>query len=549
MIALGVLLVVALVGWFAFDFLRDRLQASDCDSTTRVAVVAAPDIAPAVAQVGRRVSEQADAGCYRVSVAARESAAVAESLVVSDGTERPDVWVPESTMWLRRAQDAGAWNTPVQGTSIATSPVVLALTEDAANRLGWPRRTLDWSQVIGPSATRLTIGIADPARDPTGAAALLGVDELVAGADDPGAAKVAALRRLSANTVSAASDLFTRLPGTLTAAEPLDGFPTSENAVLRHNARQSQSSLVAAYADPAVPALDYPFVVLPRAPDATRDAAERFLGTLTGRDSASVFADAGFRTPEGTVLRDRSGDRRSSALARRPQPWPGGIDETLNSWAAVNLSGRLQVLLDVSGSMNEPVPGTARTRMAVTVDAATRGIGLFKPTTKLGLWLFSTRIDGERDYRQLLPVRTVSEQLAAGALDTLRSVQALPSGNTALYDTVLAAYRDAHRHWEPGRINTVVVLTDGQDDNASDITRRQLLAELGKLRDPRRPLAIVGIGIGPDADRAELTAIAKATGGQAFTAPNPARIGEVFYAALSRMLCQPPACDPPSGGG
>lgn len=47
------------------------------------------------------------------------------------------------------------------------------------------------------------------------------------------------------------------------------------------------------------------------------------------------------------------------------------------------------------------------------------------------------------------------------------------------------------------------------------------------------------VGIGPDADRAVLTAIAEATGGQDFIVPDPTTIGEVFYQALSLMLCQP----------
>jgi hypothetical protein len=122
------------------------------------------------------------------------------------------------------------------------------------------------------------------------------------------------------------------------------------------------------------------------------------------------------------------------------------------------------------------------------------------------------------------------------------------TANTALYDAMLAAYREATQNWEAGRINTVVVMTDGQDDNDSDITRDQLRTELRKLQNPRRPLKLIGIGIGPDVDAAELTALTKVTGGQAFVAPDPAKIGDVFYSALSLMLCQPPTCQPDTGG-
>lgn len=551
-ILLSGLLVLALLGWFSFDFLSDRLRASSCETTTVINVTAAEDIAPVVTQVANRVSEQDDGSCYKVNVTARESSATADALVLSDGTERPDVWIPESTIWLQRAQEKGAWNVPVNGTSIASSPVVVAMTEDLAERSGWPQKTPTWEQVLGPAAPGdLAVGMPDPAREPVGVSALLGVRGLHGGADDPGRAITTKLRTLSPNTVPEAADLFGRLPGAGGTAEPLEAFPASELAVLRHNVRQPQAPLVAAYAQPAVPSLDYPFVVLPDTPGDRRDAAERFLATLIDQQTADVLADAGFRTPDGEMLRDRDSDRRTSSrkMSPAPLPPPDEIDQALNEWAGVNLSGRLLVLLDVSGSMNEPVPGTGRNRMAITVQAAELGIGLMKPTTKLGIWLFSTNLDGQnRDFRELFPVRPLAEQNSSGALERLRGVEALPNGATGLYDSTLAAYRDATQNYEAGRINTVVVLTDGRNEDANGISREELLAELGSLQDPRRPVVIVGIGIGPDIDDAELTAIAQATGGQAFTTPDPTKIGDIFYAALSKLLCQPPACQSPGGG-
>ncbi|MCT2582780.1 substrate-binding and VWA domain-containing protein [Actinophytocola gossypii] len=548
-ILLSVLLVLALLGWLTVDFLSQRLGASDCESTTTVRVTAAEDIAPVVDQLADRVAEQEGDACYEVSVTARESSVTADSLVLSDGTERPHVWIPESTIWLQRAQEKGAWNVPVQGTSIASSPVVLALTEEAASRIGWPSDEPTWAEVLGPEARQdLTIGMPDPAREPAGVSTLFGVRDLHG---DNAQAITAELRTLSPNTVPRAADLFTRLPGVASSEEPLDGFPASELAVLRHNVRGSGVPLVAVYAQPAVPALDYPYVVLPDTEPAERDAAERFLSELIAQEAAGVLADAGFRTPDGEMLRDRDNDRRTMGrkMTPAPLPEPAQVDQVLNQWAGVNLSARIQVLLDVSGSMNEPVPGTGRNRMAVTLQAAELGIGLMKPTTKLGIWLFSTNLDGEnRDHRELVPVRPVSDLQSTGAIERLREVQALPNGATGLYDSTLAAYRSATQNFEPGRINLVIVLTDGRNEDANGISREGLLAELGALQDPRRPVQIIGIGIGPDIDEAELQAIAGATGGQAFTTPDPTKIGDIFYAALSKLLCQPPECQPTEGG-
>jgi ABC-type molybdate transport system substrate-binding protein len=511
-------------------------------------VTASQDIAPTVSAVGRKVSEEDGAGCYKVEVSNRDSSATAESLAVSDGSERPDVWIPDSTMWLQRAQDKGAWNTPVTGTSIASSPVVIALTDESATELGWPNQKLTWSELIGPAARNVTVGFPDPAKDPVGVATLFGLRDLIKSSSDPGGASVAAMRKLSPNTVSDNTELFARLPGGNSPAEPLGGFPTSENSLLRHNVRQDSGQLVAVYADPPVPGLDYPYVVLPDTSDDKRAAAKKFLDKLMDQQSSDALADAGFRTPDGKALRDRSQDKRTTAVPMTPVRLPESseVEQVLNSWAAVNLSGRVQVLLDVSGSMNDPVPGTGKNRMDITMQAAIAGVGLFKSTTKIGWWLFATKLDGDKDYAVLLPMRTVAEQLAAGALDKLKAVRAVPNGGTGLYDSVLAAYQDARQNWEPGRINVVIVLTDGKNEDPNGISLDVLLSQLDKLQDPRRPLKVIGIGIGPGVDPAELKKISETTGGQAFTTPDPTKIGDVFNAALATMLCQPPICKPPT---
>lgn len=550
-ILLSALLVLALLGWFTFDFLSNKLGASSCDNTTVVNVSAAADIAPVVTQIGNKVSEQDEDACYKVNVATRESAATADSLVLSDGSVRPDVWIPESTIWLQRAQEKGAWDVPVNGTSIASSPVVVALTEDAASELGWPQKAPEWSQLYGPEAKKLVLGMPDPAREPTGVSTLFGIKQIIGDGPDAGRKITSELRKLSPNVVPEQKDLFARLPGAESTDKPVTGFPTSEVSVLRYNVKQSGPPLVASYAQPAVPSLDFPFVVLPDTKPEKREAAERFLKLLIGQQAAETFGDAGFRTPDGEMLRDRANDRRTSSqkLTPTPMPGPNEVSAILNEWAGVNLSARIQVLLDVSGSMNEPVPGTGKNRMAITLQAAQLGIGLMKPTTKIGVWTFSTNLDGQdKDYKELIPVRPVADQLTNGAMNQLLAVKALESGATGLYDSTLAAYKSATQNYEAGRINLVVVLTDGKNEDSNGISRADLLKQLGDLRDPRRPVQVVGIGIGPDIDQAELKMIANATGGQAFSTPDPTKIGDIFYAALSKLLCQPPTCQPQQGG-
>ncbi|MBA0128080.1 VWA domain-containing protein [Haloechinothrix sp. YIM 98757] len=548
-VLLSTLLVLAIAGWLSFDFLADQLRASGCDSGLSINVTAAPDVAGVIEKAATQASEAEGEGCYHVNVTGRDSESTAESLVLSDGGEPPDVWIPESTMWLQHAQNKGAWDVPVSGTSIASTPVVLAVTDDTAGSLGWPDETPSWSQVIDADEENFDIGFTDPVRDPASLSALIGIKNLAESRSDPGRAYTSLLRRLSPNTVQDPAELFGKVPGQGTTDETLDAFPTTELALLRYNLEARTANLVASYPDETVPSLDFPYTVLPGTTGQHRTAAKDFLDRLRAPGFAENFSAAGLRTPEGEALRDRAQLDRTTAEAvpRGTVPRPDDVRQLLNEWAGVNLSARVQVLLDVSGSMAQHVPGAGKSRMAVTLDAAETGLNLFKPTTEIGVWLFSTNLDGSKPYRELLSVRPVSEHLSRDSVQVLRGVANQIGGNTGLYDSVLAAYRDATENWEAGRINIVVVLTDGKNAYPAGITRDELLAELNKLVDPRRPLQVIGIGIGPDVDEAELSEIAEATGGEAYTTEDPAKINEVFHAALSELLCQPPACKPDAG--
>jgi len=539
-IVLSVLLVVALVAWLSFAYLRDRLSAGECGTPQQVTIMAAPDIAPVLTEVARTLPGQDGPDCFQVNVTSKDSAGAADALVAGQAAG-VDVWVPESTMWLQRARDMSAWNVPESGPAIASSPVVFALTEDTASKLGWPGKTPSWQEVLDADPASTSIGFPDPGRDPIGVDTLLGVKALTKNAADPEAALAATMRKLTAKVVRWSAELFPQQTGN----PPFAAFPASEHSVLSHNLGDGGNKLIAAYPGAPIPSLDYPYVVLPGAAEASRSGAERFLRALLDPAASGAFAGAGFRSPTGQVLGEPAKDGRTSATAVPAEP-PDRLanDAILQTWAGVNLSARVQVLLDVSGSMSALVPGTGKSRMQLTVQAAIGGIGLFKPTTELGMWLFSTKLDGDKDYRELLPMRTVAEQLAAGGLGQLQGVRPKPDGATGMYDSILAAYRNSRQNWEPGRINLVVVLTDGRNEDRDSIGKDQLLAELGKLQDPRKPLPVIGIGIGPDIDASELRTISAATGGQAFTTADPTKISDVFYQALSKLLCQPPSCKP-----
>ncbi|MET8847314.1 substrate-binding domain-containing protein [Amycolatopsis sp. NPDC004625] len=528
-VATGLVLVLGAATWVTVSAVRSR---PSCVQPVKVLVTASADIAPALSLVARGL----DLSCGSVEVQTREATQAAERLALSDGSPRPQVWVPDSTLALRRAHQLGAADVPGSGASVASSPVVLAVAADVVKGLGWPGHAPTWAEVL--AAPGVVPGMPDPARDPVGAVALLGLQDTVKATPEPSGAYVALLRRFSANTLGDETDLIARLPGSSdgggTAA--VTAFPASENSLLRHNVEDPKSPLVAVYS-PAVPTLDYPFAELGGITSQQRPIVDALRDAVLGDAGADAIAKTGLRAAGGQALRDHPDDPRVSPEGFRTANLPSaqGVDELLNQWAGINLSARVQVLIDVSGSMNAQVPGTGLNRMQVTMQAAAKAMRLFKPATQLRMLAFSTHLDGDKDYRELLPMAPVAQHLASGALEKLAQVKATPDGGTGLYDSVLDTYRTARREWEPGRLNLVIVMTDGRNEDPHGISRADLLSELAKLQDPRRPIPLIGVGIGPDADKSELDQLTAATGGQAFVAPDPAKITDVFFGALSRI--------------
>ncbi|HKT04477.1 MAG TPA: substrate-binding domain-containing protein [Rugosimonospora sp.] len=525
----------------------DMALGGECAHTVTVTVAANPGVADAVAQAGRELVDPAS--CVQIEVLARDSAGVADMLANPPVQGLPDVWVPESTFWLRRARSLGADDLPAQGVAVAYSPVVLGVTRPVATRLGWPATPVSWSALLGPAAPPVPVAVPDPASDPVGVATLLAVRGITAGTADAGGADVAVLRRVSADTTTRAADLFTQVAGSVSGpGASLSAMVCGEQALISFDRRQpAGAQLIAGYPDQALPGLDYPYTILPTATPAVRAAAIRFQNILKSVAGQRVLGAAGFRTPDGSPPTDLPADLglRDLQLAPVALPSDDALLGLLNTWTGVHLSARILGLIDVSAAMGTPIPGTGDTRLSATIAAAQQGAGLLMDSTQVSVWTFAAQLDPPRDYRTVLGYQGLGYGGRALLADVLGQVRVQPGSRTALYDTMLAAYQQARRDWTPGQINLVLVATDGDADNSSSITRAQLISRLRALQDPRRPLPILFIGLHGGIDPRPLQDIAGATGGRVYITATPDGIRQVFFDALATLTCQPPACRPP----
>lgn len=522
-----------------------------------VTVAAAPEIAPVIQTTGDKWAKSmpVQAGrCTAVDVIAAEPADVAAAIAgkhggaldgvgqASGGTKVPDVWVPDSSMWLQRLRALGKDVVPAQAPSVAVSPVVLAMPEPvAAAALGWPQKKVTWADLLRKmtSDTTLRPGIVEPTRDAAGLSGLLALGA-AANATGPTAqqATVAVLRGLATGRSELRADLLRRFPRAATPAAistALSAAPLSEQAVMAFNASQPPVRLAAIFLEPAPVPLDYPCAVLPALTGDKANAAAGLQAALSGISYRDALAERGLRAPDGTTGSGFTAGSGAPGTAKPPAaaPDPTSIDRVLATWSVVTLPARLLAVMDISGSMLEKVPTAGGlTREQVTIEAARRGLGLLDDSWAVGLWIFSTLLDGNKDYKELVPIGPLSSQRAQ-LIAALPNIVPKPNGDTGLYDTIIAGYQALKDGWDPGKVNSLVIFTDGKNDDKAGITLEQLVAELQKAIDPAKPIQIIVVGIGPDVGQAELEQITKVTGGGVFVATDPAKIGDIFLKAIA----------------
>ncbi|MEU4568216.1 substrate-binding domain-containing protein [Micromonospora sp. NPDC023956] len=561
-VASATALVVVVAGsWFGYR----QLSPAGCSGQVELTVAAAPEIAPAVQAVAEQwQTGGASAGgtCVTVEVSAQDPVEVAAAVAGKHGVTlagvgqasgtaiTPDIWVPDSSTWLLRIRNSGATAfAPGNGGSIARSPVVVAMPEPVATRLGWPQQKLTWVDLVRQmnTDTKLRTGIVEPTRDAAGLAGLLALTRAAGSVGgDSQQAKTAALRALATGRSALRQDLLARFPRSTDPAALAAGLGAaalSEEDVIAYNRTKPPVPLAALYLDPAPLPLDYPYAVLPGIEPAKASAAEALFGALTAPTvqdrlvgqalrGPDGVGGAGFEAPTGAPTGDVVALRGNGGTAAGG-PDPSAVDAAVSGWSIATQSGRMLCVIDVSGSMKQPVPTAGNaTRAQVTVAAALRGMDLVDDSWAVGLWTFSTEMVGRRDYRELLPIGPLSTQRSQ-LKAALGGIRPTPDGDTGLYDTVLAAYRTVQGDWEPGRVNSLVLFTDGKNEDADGISQRELLAELTRIADPERPVQVVIIGIGGEVSRAELEAITKVTGGGVFVTEDPKGIGEIFLRAVA----------------
>ena len=546
-------MVIAIGAVVAGVYMIDRADGcTGSDLTLDVAV--APEMAPAVDTIATDFNageHTVDGDCVRVDVRQVDSANVAFGITgagATMGDTDSDVWIPDSSVWPRLVQSqAGDAIIAETGTSLARTPLVLAELDEFADD---GERT--WTDVVPTSAPGegddRTVRVVDPARSSTGLGTLYlmhgALEESSPDTDTFNAHMTAALQTLHQGASADEDAAFLALSGGDEEAPPV--MVMSEQALWRYNTQHSDHPARASYLDSTY-YLDYPYVVRSEESNVTR-AAEEFRTAVRDAGNQQNFLSEGFRDSDGaldtSVLAEEAGFSED-VPEELPVPSENSIDELIRSWTQLKMDSRVLTIVDISGSMLAEVPGTGMSRMQVTGAAASEGLQMFTPTSELGLWEFSTNVNGDLHHQELAPIRelqatsedgTEHRDAIAGALSNL---EPLPTGDTALYETYLAAYQEMSQSYRPDRSNVILMLTDGDNDNPGGMELDELLEEIDNLSSPSQPIPIITIAFGPDVQHLEpLQEIAAATGGAAYMTEDPTEIGDIFLQAFSLRIAE-----------
>ncbi|MGW0651304.1 substrate-binding and VWA domain-containing protein [Streptomyces umbrinus] len=532
---------------------------SSCwDSAVRLRVVAAPGIAPALkdaAGYARDNDVTSDGSCLDVQVTAREAYQVTDDLRSKrKGATDFEAWVPDSGVWVNRILTDGKSIPVTPAGNVASSPVGVAMIPTAAKSLGWPLKTYSWTELADATtkSEQLKLGAGDPSRSATGLLALSRLTKAVGKAKDGDILAAATAKALSLRASDSDSQALDTLPRDLSGTE--QGNPKrnqalilSEQATFAYNTTaDSGDDLDLFYPKDGSPLLDFPFALVDE-PALTTDesrAALRFMTLLGEPDGRRILEKHGFRTDDDDIpdkLVTRAGGRAPQPYKELPEEpvTDKEIEEALGMWTITVRSTRLTTVVDISTSMSKPVPGTSESRMEVTKAALSQALATFTPEDEVGLWTFSRKVDGDRDYRVLVPTErlggraagSTQRDLLSAAFDSLKPVK---DGATGLYDTTLAAYKEATASYTKGKFNALVLLTDGVNEDPGSISRSALVTQLRKLTDADRPVPLIAIAVGPEADKKELDEIAEATGGSAHLVTDPSQIHSVILKAVVR---------------
>ncbi|MGV8859183.1 VWA domain-containing protein [Rhodoglobus sp.] len=537
------------VGWLGSAF---GSIAGGCNDRRSIVVAADPSIAPALTIIAAEFDETS-VNCTTTEIRSLVSADTA-ALFATGVAGDLDAWVPDSSAWLDRAATTAislGRAAPEFDTydNIASTPVVFASSASQVSALA--ETPLSWATLLSGTVSTL---LPDPE---SSAASLAGLAQVKSVSSETDPRQFAGAMIAMGKTIPSSAEAAFELAAEATVPTVV---VTTERDVAAHNSSSSAAPIVALYPTDGTVELTYPFVVaigdsqesagaagdgedavaVDESAPVTAGAPKELLTALSAaaRSAADVLADAGFRDADGGGDLRMAGVTETSTAAQ-PTASAAVQIEILRAWSVLTLRSRLLVVIDTSGSMLDPANNGLR-RIDVFQLAASEALSKFSGEAELGVWVFSQNRVGSQDWEDLSPIAPLSDPAHVKQINGV--IASLPDriyGYTGLYDTILAAVKRVKEDYDPSKVNSVLLITDGYNEDDNGIDLQTLLDSLKAIEDPTKPVPVLLIGFGPDTDLASMKTIAQSTGGAAYSAAVPEDLGKVLVDALTQRACRP----------
>lgn len=528
--------------------------------------------------------QEFDGECAVITIYRQSSGRAADLLEdgwPDDGSEGPPpvLWSPASSAWgavlNQRLETAGQAAMASDFERIMLTPLVLAMPKPMAEALGWPEADIGWSDILAlardpagwgskghPEWGPFRFGKTNPNFSTSGLSATIAIYYAAIGkisglsaADvaDPAAGEF--VKGVEAATVHYGDTTLTFLENMYREDQAgrslsyASAVAVEEVSVIAYNRGDPADAGIENPVPPRVPLVavypkegtlfsDNPAYILdaPWVDDVGRQAAAAFRDFVIGDiDNQKSVLEFGFRpgnpaVPIGDPINEANGLSPTKPETELQVPDPAVLAALIEGWEGYRKTARVIIVLDVSGSMGE-IGGEGFTKLDLAKRAVTSSLDKFKPEDEVGLWIFSTELNGRDDYLELIPPAPLS-QVRGQIEDQVQGL--IADGGTGLHDTTRAAVQAVRQGFDTAKINAVLLLTDGKCED--DPPGCDLPALVSFLDSPEREIVrVFPVAYGEDANVDELRAIANASRARLYLATDPLTIERVFEQVVSNF--------------
>ncbi|HET7487628.1 MAG TPA: substrate-binding domain-containing protein [Acidimicrobiales bacterium] len=542
------------------------------------------------AEFNQSSAAKAGGKCTFVRIQKASSGAAAMALAAGWRDEangpQPTVWSPAASSWgavlnERLAKQGQAAMAPAGAKPIQLTPLVLAMPKPMAEALGWPDTPIGFADLLAlsqdpngwaskghPEWGKFKLGKTNPNFSTSALSATIAQyyaatgkqsDLTLENLNDP---KVQAFAKAVESAVVHYGDItltflnnWYRNDQRGTALTYVSAVAVEEKSVIDYNKgnpdgitdpgerpRPPKVPLVAIYPKEGTLFSDSPYYVLdaPWVTQAEKNGARAFEQFVQQPSSQRKVLQYGFRPGNPQVPVTDPISKVNGVDPGQPQtelrvPSPEVLAALIDRWSLDRKGARVLIVLDISGSMGEEAK-SGTTKLELARDAASAALAEFKDDDQVGLRVFSTGLGpGENeDFQDLVPIGPIGANR-----ETIRAkLQSLvPTNGTPLYTVASNSQQTMRQAYDPSRINAVLLLTDGRNEDPRNSSLDATLAALrvGTEGQAVSPVRLFPIAYGKGADLDVLEQMAEATDAKAYDASDPSTIQNVFANVVSNF--------------